>query len=89
MVDIFIRIINFIVQLITLLVIVKVFLSYFMSPYHPVRFYIDRIVDPLLAPIRRVLPPASMLDFSPIILIIFIQIVGKAIINLLTSFYMT
>ena len=48
-----IRFINIIVQLITLLVIIKVFLSYFMSPYHPVRLNIDRIVEPMLRPIRR------------------------------------
>lgn len=79
------RIINIIVQLITLLVIVKVFLSYFMSPYHPVRFNIDRIVDPLLNPIRRVIPSIGMLDLSPIILIVIVQVLGRIIVSILVT----
>ncbi len=81
-----IRIINFIVQLITLLVIVKVFLSYFMSPYHPLRLNTDRIVEPLLGPIRRFIPSVGMLDLSPIILIIIIQLFGRIIISILSTF---
>ena len=81
------NIINTVVQLVTILVIIKVFLSYFMSPYHPVRMAIDRIVDPMLIPIRRIIPPLGMLDLSPIILIVIIQILGRVIINLLFSIF--
>jgi YggT family protein len=80
-----INIINIIVQLITLLVIIKVFLSYFMSPYHPVRLNIDRIVEPMLIPIRRIIPPIGMLDISPIVLIVIVQIIGRVINNILVS----
>lgn len=79
------RVINLLVQLITLLVIVKVFLSYFMSPYHPVRLNIDRVVDPMLNPIRRIIPSVGALDLSPIVLIIIIQLLGRIIISLLLS----
>jgi YggT family protein len=80
--------INIIVQLITLLVIVKVFLSYFMSPVHPIRQNIDRIIDPLLRPIQRLLPNIGLLDLSPLVLIIIIQVVGRLIINILfTTFH--
>jgi YggT family protein len=81
------NIINVIVQLLTLLVIIKVFLSYFMAPYHPVRNTIDRIVDPMLRPIHRVIPPLGMLDLSPIILIVIVQILGRAINSLLISVF--
>jgi YggT family protein len=71
--------------MITLLVIVKVFLSYFMSPYHPLRSTLDRIVEPMLRPIRRLIPTVGMIDLSPIVLIIVIQIVGRIVISLLSS----
>jgi YggT family protein len=87
MINYVINIINVLVQLITLLVIVKVFLSYFMSPYHPVRMAIDRIVNPMLYPIQRVIPSLGMLDLSPIILIVLVQILGRIIINLLISIF--
>lgn len=58
-----------------LLVLAKVLLSYFMDPFHPIRRTIDQIVDPLLDPIRRTLPTYGGIDFSPIILMILIEIV--------------
>jgi YggT family protein len=79
------RIINFIVQVITLIVVVKVFSSYFLSPYHSMRIIIDRIVEPLLKPIRKLIPPIGIVDISPIILIIIIQIFGKILINLVLA----
>ena len=82
-----IQLITIIAQLITLLVIVQVALSYFMSPFHPVRQAIDNLVQPLLTPIRRLLPQAGMLDFSPLILIILVQIVARLLTGLLTSLY--
>ncbi len=81
-----VNLINILVQLITILVIVKIFLSYFMAPYHPVRMYIDRIVDPMLRPIQRFVPSLGMLDFSPLVLIIIVQLLGRIIINILLTF---
>ena len=66
-----------------ILVIVSVILSYVMDRYHPVRRWVDSIVDPMLMPIRRVVPLIGMLDISPIILIILIRVVSNLIINLL------
>ncbi len=67
----------FFFRLLSWLVIAKVILSYFMSPYHPIRETIDRAVEPMLAPIRNLLPFTGGLDFSPIILIILLQLLGS------------
>jgi YggT family protein len=67
-------------------VIVSVILSYFMDPYHPIRRAIDSVIEPMLAPIRRFVPLIGMLDFSPLILMILIQVVSNLIIRLLISF---
>ena len=80
-----VQIISLLSQLITLLVILKVILSYFMSPYHVVRQTVDSIVEPLLAPIRRIMPQTGMLDFSPMVLIILVQIVARLLIGLLIA----
>ena len=80
---ILVRLINIISQFIVLLVIVKVILSYFMDPYHPVRRSLDNLVEPMLAPIRRVVKPIGMFDFSPLILIIFVQILSSVLISFL------
>ena len=70
-------------NILELLVIVSVVLSYFMDRYHPVRRWVDAIVDPMLNPIRRVVPLIGMLDTSPIILIVLIRIISNLIIKLL------
>jgi YggT family protein len=57
-----------------------------MDPYHPVRRSIDSVVEPMLAPIRRVVPLIGMLDFSPLILIILIQVLSNLIIRFLIPF---
>ena len=80
-----IQLINIISQVIILLVIVKVILSYFMDPYHPVRQTIDGLVEPMLEPIRRVVPSIGMFDFSPLILIILVQVLSSVLIRLLLA----
>jgi YggT family protein len=54
-----------------------------MDPYHPVRRALNRLVEPLLTPIRRVVPLIGMLDISPLILIILIQVIGNLLRRLL------
>lgn len=85
MIEILFLFIKALSQLLVLLVIVSVILSYFMDPNHVVRRSIDGIVEPMLAPIRRVVPLIGMLDFSPIILIILIQLLSNLIISLLIT----
>ena len=82
-ISILVRLINILAQFLILLVIVKVILSYFMDPYHPVRRTIDNIVEPFLAPIRRIVPLIGMFDFSPLILIILVQILSSVLISFL------
>ncbi len=74
--------IHVVAQILILLVIVSAILSYFMSPYHPLRETIDRIVDPLLAPIRRVVPAVGGFDFSPLILIVLIGLIDQVLTNI-------
>ena len=80
-----IQIVSLLSQLLTLLVFVSVILSYFMDPYHPVRRGIDNIIEPMLMPIRRVVPFVGMFDFSPMILMILIQFLSRFIISILAS----
>lgn len=71
--------VDIIARLIILLLIIHVVLTYFMSPFHPVRQRIDRIIEPMLNPIRRVIPAVGMIDFSPLILILLVQVINLII----------
>jgi YggT family protein len=79
---IIIQVIYWIARILSILVIVHVVLTYFMSPYHPVRMFIDRIVEPMLMPIRRLIPSFQSIDLSPLILLIIIQLLQILLINL-------
>lgn len=81
-----IRGIDLITTLLFLLVLIHVIISYFMSPYHPFRMWVDRLVEPILAPIRRVVPLVGMFDFSPVILLVLIQIIGTILKRILIAF---
>jgi len=68
------------------LIIVDVVLSYFLSPFHPLRQALDLVVQPMLAPVRRIVPSVGMIDFSPVVLLIVIQLVESILVGILRSF---
>ena len=82
---ILIQIVSILSQLLVLLVILSAILSFFMDPYHPVRRGVDNIVQPMLNPIRRIVPLVGMLDFSPLVLILLIQFAARIIISFLAT----
>jgi YggT family protein len=59
------------IDLYSLVVLVSVVLSWIQLPYHnPAVRFVASLTEPLLGPIRSVLPPMAGLDFSPFILLI-------------------
>jgi YggT family protein len=77
--------IRLIAQALIWIVIASALLSFFLTPYHPVRQSLDRIVDPFLNPIRRLVPSAGMFDFSPLILILALELISR----ILSSFFLS
>lgn len=79
------RIITVIVDVLILVVILKVALSYFLPPYNQIRQILDKIVNPVLAPIQKIVPAVNGIDFSPVILIIVIQIIQFILLRIAYS----
>lgn len=75
--------VEILVQALELAIIADAILSFFVDPYHPVRKFTGAIVNPLLDPIRRVIPNVGMFDISPLVLLILVQILGGLLVNLL------
>jgi YggT family protein len=84
--DVLVYLINLLARLLTLLVLAQAIMSYFVSPYHPIRQAVDRLLEPVYAPIRRILPQTGMIDFSPLVLIILVQVVAWLLVSVLVSF---
>ncbi len=56
----------------------RVILSWLnLSPESPITRIIEQITEPILLPIRRIIPRFGMLDFSPMIAILLITIIVR------------
>jgi YggT family protein len=76
-------IIQLLFQVLTFVIFADVILSFFMSPYHPIRKTLDSIVNPLLDPIRRFVPPVQGIDFSPMVLLILVQVLEYILLRVI------
>ena len=82
-------IIAWILQAYVIVIFARVILSWFPitpgTPMASVARVLYAVTEPVLGPIRRVLPPMRMggmgLDLSPIIVLIGIQIVSRALLT--------
>ena len=70
-------------RILTIVILADVVISYILDPFHPIRRFLDSIVQPMLAPIRRFMPQTGMFDFSPIVLLILVQLIGNALASFL------
>lgn len=86
-IQLLINVIRTLATILMVAVIADIILSYVMSPYHPIRSALDKVVQPLLTPIRKVVPLLGGIDFSPLILIILIQLAESLLIRLLALFW--
>jgi YggT family protein len=66
-----------VIQAAVLLIIARAVGSFFVQDWSRgiPRFLWD-VTEPLLAPVRRLLPPMSGMDFSPLVVIILLQVLG-------------
>jgi YggT family protein len=81
-----ITLVNLVIEIMIVLVIVHALLSYFVPANQPVRVFINKIVEPLLKPIRRYLPQNGMADFSPMILVLILIVIQYILVAILRSF---
>ena len=85
------QIILTIIQILTFVIFLRVILSwivimmrtrneFFISAYR----ILEQITDPILAPLRRIIPSAGGIDFSPMIAIILLWILGMVVAEALS-----
>ena len=73
----FFDLIRVLCQILTVAIILRAVLSWFSPrPSNMVAVILLRVTEPVLAPLRRIIPRAGMLDFSPMVAIILLQVVA-------------
>jgi len=81
-----VRLIMFALDIYTWVIIAAAVISWVTpNPYNPVVRLLRRVTEPVLAPIRQLLPPWKTfgLDFSPLIVILVIQWVVPVLLRAL------
>jgi len=79
--------VNLFFYLLSLAILARVLLSWVrVSPYHPAVELLYQITEPVLAPLRRVIPSIGMMDISPIIALILLQIIQEVLLAIIRGF---
>ena len=67
-------------EVLSLAIIARVILSWFSPrPTNRLAIILYQVTEPLLAPLRRIIPRAGMLDFTPLVAIILLQLIARLI----------
>ena len=65
-------------EALTLAIIFRAILSWFSpSPTNMLVVILNKVTEPLLAPLRRIIPRAGMFDFTPLVAIILLQLIAS------------
>ena len=67
-------------QVLTAAIFIRAILTWFpIDPRSPLVTMLDQITEPILAPLRRVVPRIGMVDITPLVAIILLQFLAQAV----------
>lgn len=72
-----IKLVQLLINVFFFAILIRVVLSW-VSPhnYHPMTTLVNQLTDPLLMPARRIIRPVSGFDFSPLVVMLTLQVVS-------------
>ncbi len=74
-------------NLLMLAILARALISWFrVDPYHPIVQFLEGITDPIMRPLRKVVPPLGTIDITPIVALILLQIVQYILIRIIIAF---
>jgi YggT family protein len=77
-------IINTLYTLLVILLIARMIISFTtLDYYHPIRRIVHNLTEPVLAPVRRMMPQTGGVDFSPVIVLLIAYILRILLIGIL------
>ena len=72
----FLDFIRIVCEVLTIAIILRAILSWFsLSPTNRLVIILNRFTEPILAPLRRIIPRAGVIDFTPLVAIILLQLI--------------
>ena len=64
-------------EVLTLAIFIRVILSWFLTRPNTLSIILEKITEPILAPLRRIIPRLGMFDFTPLVAIILLQLIAS------------
>ncbi len=88
MVTAILRLINVLFTVYSLAIIVRALLPWLGIGYHhPVMRFLVQITEPLLAPLRRVVPSAAGLDFTPMAALVLLWVAEWIVARVIVALF--
>lgn len=85
----FFQLLDLILTVYIWLIIARAIISWINpSPYHPVVRFLYRVTEPILSPLRKVIPPIAGLDITPLIIIFFIYFLQNFLRKLMVQYFL-
>ena len=82
------RLVNLVFTLYSFAIIARVLLTWFpVNPYHPAVRFLFQVTEPVLAPLRRYIPPVAGLDFTPMVALLLLWVVEQLVRTLLLALF--
>lgn len=79
--------VNLVFQVLIYAIIIRALLSWFpISPSNPLVQLLDAITEPVIAPLRRVVPRVGMMDITPMVAIFLLYILDSILQQGLSSY---
>lgn len=86
--NILLQLVDLVFTLYTFAFIARALLSWFrISYHHPVARFLIQITEPVLAPLRRFIPPVGGLDFTPMVALFILWFVEQLLKMMIVALF--
>lgn len=83
-----IQFVNILVTVLSYAIIIRALITWFpIAPDNPIVRVLDDVTEPIMAPLRRVVPRIGMIDITPIVALLVLQAIGYVLTMGLAQLY--
>jgi YggT family protein len=79
----FISFVSYVCRIVAFAILIRAVLSWFISRYNRCVILLDDICEPVLAPLRRVVPAIGMFDITPLIAMLILYFIPSLLYRII------
>jgi YggT family protein len=82
-----VKFVELLFNILTFAILARVLLSWFpSSSENKIASFLFDITEPILGPLRKIIPPIGMIDLSPFIAMVLLQVLQTIILSMMVSY---